>query len=54
MLVLRATRLSGLTAVLDWLGECGDAGDVAFDNQGLHGLGAFVGVDDLDVAHIAE
>ena len=30
------------------------AGDVAPDDQRLHRLGALVGVDDLDVAHVAD
>ena len=36
------------------LGEGADAGDVAADDQRLHRLGALVGVDDLDVAHVAD
>ena len=34
--------------------EGADAGDVAADDQRLHGLGALVGVDDLDVALVAD
>jgi hypothetical protein len=41
-------------AVAGWLGERPDAGDVAPDDQGLHCLGAFVRVDDLYVAHVAD
>src|SRR3712207_6715583 len=35
-------------------GERSDAGDVAADDQRLDGLGALVGVDDLDVAHVTD
>ena len=34
---------------LAWRGEGADAGDVAADEQGLDGLGAFVGVQGFDV-----
>src|SRR3954468_17358355 len=36
------------------LGEGADTGDVPSDDQRLHGLGALVGVDDLDVAHVPD
>src|SRR3954471_24799088 len=35
-------------------GEGADTGDVPSDDQRLHGLGALVGVDDLDVAHVPD
>ena len=38
----------------DPLGERADAGDVAPHDQGLHRLGSLVGVDHLDVAHVAD
>jgi hypothetical protein len=34
--------------------ECTNSRDVAPDNEGLHGLGAFVCVNDLDVAHVSD
>ncbi len=35
------------------LAEGADAGDVSADDEGLHGLGAFEGVNALDVRHVS-
>jgi hypothetical protein len=33
-------------------GECGQAGDIPADDQGLDAVGALVGVHDLHVGHV--
>src|SRR6266566_9583378 len=35
-----------------WSGEGAGTGDVPADDEGLDGLGSFIGVDGLDVGHV--
>src|SRR6266700_5657672 len=47
-----APTLTSTNRMVCWSGECADTGDVPADDEGLDGLGAFVGVDGLDVGHV--